>query len=241
MKEESVSLFNISQGKEGIFELPKTLSQSITQYLEKEIIEGKLSAGTRLLPDELSSRLNVSKSPIREALLCLERDGLILNKARVGFFVSDIKLEDIEEIYPIRAALYGLVINSIIKKGFETDFITSLEQMLEEMKHCVQKDDVKEYFYINVRLYNYILDYCPNRRVSNMLDLLGKQVLRFRFMSMSNPGYIKRSLEGHMRLINAIKNKDIERSVRIMEGIILTALDVLPKLLYQNLMEVLLH
>jgi DNA-binding GntR family transcriptional regulator len=228
MKEELVSLSNSSPGEEGLFEPPKTLSQSIVQYLEKEIIEGKLSAGTRLFPDELSSRLNVSKSPIREALFCLERDGLILNEARVGFFVADIKIEDIEEIYPIRAALYGLAFKNIIEKGFETDFITNLEQMLEEMKHCVQQNDVKGYFYINLRFYDYILDCCPNRRVSKMLDLLGKQVLRFRFMSMSsNPGSLKRSLEGSMRLINALKNKDIEGSIIISEGIIFSALDAL--------------
>lgn len=228
MKEEFALLSNSSLGEESLFEPPKTLSQSIVQYLEKEIIEGKLSAGTRLFPDELSSRLNVSKSPIREALLCLERDGLILNKARVGFFVADIKIEDIEEIYPIRAALIGLALKNIIEKGFEPDFITNLEQMLEEMKHCVQQNDVKGYFYINLRLYKYILDCCPNRRVSKMLDLLGKQVLRFRFMSMSsNPGSLKRSFDGSMRLINALKNRDIEGSIRISESIIFSALDAL--------------
>jgi DNA-binding GntR family transcriptional regulator len=228
MKEEMVPSFNNTFPSEvSLFEPPKTLSQSIAQYLEKEIIEGKLSAGTRLLPDELSSRLNVSKSPIREALLCLERDGLVLNKARVGFFVADIKVQDIEEIYPIRAALYGLALKNIIEKGFETDFISNLEQMLEEMEQFVQKDDVKGYFYTNLRFYDYILDYCPNRRVSRMLDLLGKQVLRFRFTSMSKPGHIQRSLEGHIRLINALKNRDIEGCIRIMEGIILRALDAL--------------
>ena len=185
MKEELVPPPQNGSSAEGaLFEPPKTLSQSIVQFLEKEIIEGKLSAGTRLFPEELSSRLNVSKSPIREALFCLEKDGLILNKARVGFFVADIKVEDIEEIYPIRAALYGLALKNIIKRGFETDFITKLEQLLGEMKQFVQKDDVKGYFYTNVRFYDYILDYCPNRRVSKMLDLLGKQVLRFRFMSI---------------------------------------------------------
>jgi DNA-binding GntR family transcriptional regulator len=229
MKLEPVLLFQNGFGaEESLFEPPKTLSQSIAQYLEKEIIEGKISAGTRLSPDELSSRLNVSRSPIREALLCLERDGLILNKARVGFFVADIKIEDIEEIYPIRAALIGLALKNIIENGFETDFITTLEQLLEEMKHCVQQNDVEGYFYINLRLYNYILDCCPNRRVSKMLDLLGKQVLRFRFMSMSSkPESLERSFEGSMRLINALKNRDIEGSMRIAEGIIYSALDAL--------------
>jgi len=228
MKENLVSLPHSSPGGEGFFEPPKTLPQSIVQYLEKEIIEGKLSAGTRLFPDELSIHLNVSKSPIREALLCLERDGLIVNKARVGFFVADIKIEDIEEIYPIRAALIALALKNIIEKGFEIDFINNLEKMLEEMKYCVQQNDVKGYFYRNLRFYDYIVDYCPNRRVSKMLDLLGKQVLRFRFMSMSsNPESLKRSLEGSIRLTNAVKNRNIEGSVKISEGIIYSALDAL--------------
>jgi DNA-binding GntR family transcriptional regulator len=229
MKEELVpSSKNSSPSEVSLFEPPKTLCQSVVQYLEKEIIEGKLVAGTRLSPDELSSRMNVSKSPIREALLCLEKDGLILNKARVGFFVADIKIEDIEEIYPIRATLIGLALKNIIEKGFKTDFIANIEQMLEEMKHCVQKNDVKGYFYLNLRFYDYILDCCPNRRVCKMLDLLGKQVLRFRFMSMSSdPRSLKRSFEGSMRLVNALKKRDIEGSISISEGIIFSALDAL--------------
>ena len=227
MKEKPVSLSNSSPAEEDLFSPPKTLSQSIAQYLEKEIIEGRLSAGTRLFPDELSSRLNVSKSPIREALLCLERDGLILNKARVGFFVAYIEIKDIEEIYPIRATLIGLALKSIIEKGFERDFITKLEEILEEMRQCVQKDDVKEYFYKNIRFHSHILDYCPNRRVSKMLDLLGKQVLRFRFMSISNPGHIKRSFEGHVRLVKALKKKDVHGSMKIAEDIVFRALNVL--------------
>ena len=231
MKEELASFSNISLGQEALFKPPKTLSQSIVQYLEKEIIEGKLSAGTRLIPDELGSRFNVSKSPIREALLYLEREGLILNKARVGFFVAYIKIEDIEEIYPIRAVLLGLAIKSIINKGYETDFINELEKMLKKMEQCVQQDDFREYFYTHLRFHNYILNYCPNRRVSKILESLGKQVLRFRFMSLSYSGHIKRSLDAHVGLVNAIKNRDIDGAIRISEDIVFKALDVLRKVL----------
>jgi DNA-binding GntR family transcriptional regulator len=213
------------------FKVPESLSQTVYNYLEKEIVEGRLEAGTRLIPEDFARMLQVSKSPVREALQTLHKEGFVTSKPRGGFFVAEIRIEDIEEIYPIRAALNRVAFRTIVENEYKPDFISTLEDILKKMEQRVQEDNVKEYFYLNVKLYNFLLERCPNRRVSKMLNQLGKQVLRFRFMSMSNPGHIKRSLDGHKRLIKALKEKDVEASMRIAEGIIYSALDVLRQIL----------
>lgn len=216
-----------NQQEENFFVIPQSLSQTVVRYLEREIIEGRLEPGFRLVPEELARRFNVSKSPVREALFSLEKDGLVTGRPRIGFFVADIKLEDIEEIYPIRASLNALMLKTIVEKGYGSDFIPRVEEILQKMERKAQEDDINGYFYLNVQLYDFLMERCPNKRLRMILNQLGKQVLRFRFMTMSQPGHLKVSLKRHMRLLKALQRRDIAATVSIAEEIIYGALEVL--------------
>jgi DNA-binding GntR family transcriptional regulator len=211
---------NLIRKDEGSFTVPESLSQSIARFLEEKIIEGKMEAGKRLVPDEIAESLKVSKSPVREALLNLQKEGLVNNVPRVGFFVADINMEDIDEIYPIRAALISLTIKLIIEKEYEPNFIKTLESFLTEMQKCVRKEDLEGYYRLNVQLYNYYSEACPNCRLNAMTHQLGKQVLRFRRLGMTSPGRIQRSLELNQALVNAIKERHAFEATQIVERII---------------------
>jgi DNA-binding GntR family transcriptional regulator len=214
----------------GSFTAPESLSQSIARFLEEKIIKGQMEAGTRLVPEEIAESLRVSKSPVREALLNLQKEGLVNNVPRVGFFVADINMEDIDEIYPIRAALISLTIRTIIEKEYEPNFIKTLENFLTKMQKCVRQRDVEGYYHLNVQLYNYYSEACPNCRLNAMNQQLGKQVLRFRRLGMTPPGRIKRSFELNQLLVDAIKDRNGAEATQIVQRIIsegLVALQVL--------------
>ena len=101
------------------FNVPELLSKLTERYLEAEIVEGRLPAGTRLNPEEIAKRLNVSKSPVREAMILLQREGLVKRKPRSIFVVSEINLTDLREIYPIRASLNALAVKTILQSPSE--------------------------------------------------------------------------------------------------------------------------
>ena len=207
----------------------ESLSKKVERYLEQEIIEGRLAPGLRLTPEVLAKSLNISKSPVREALMALKKDGLVIYKPRIGFFVAEIHLRDIEEIYPIRAALNALVFKTIIEAGYRREFLSTLEDTLQKMERTVQQNDVQGYFYLNVGLYDFAVNYCPNGRLRKMANQFGKQVLRFRYRSMSQPGHVKRSFKRHCRLVEALKANDVDETVRVAEEIIYSALETLRK------------
>jgi DNA-binding GntR family transcriptional regulator len=222
---------NLIREDKGSFTVPESLSQSIVRFLEEKIIEGQMEAGTRLVPEEIAESLKVSKSPVREALLNLQKEGLVTNVPRVGFFVADINMEDIDEIYPIRAALISLTIKMIIEKEYEPNFVRTLDGFLAKMQKCVQQEDVEGYFHLNVQLYNYYSEACPNCRLNAMNQQLGKQVLRFRHLGMIPPGRIQRSLELNRLLVGAIKDRNGAEAAQIVERIISEGLIALRALL----------
>ena len=102
------------------------------------------------------------------------------------------------------------------------------------MEQAVRKNDIQGYFYLNVGLYDFFFKCCPNDRLRNMANQFGKQILRFRFKSMSQPGHINRSFEKHASLLRSLKAKDLEQSTKVAEEIIYNALAVLQKSMTQE-------
>jgi DNA-binding GntR family transcriptional regulator len=202
------------------FSIPESLSQSIYRYLENMIISGKMGPGDRLVPDEIADTLKVSKSPVREALWRLEKEGLVTSLPRMGFFITDINIDDIEEIYPIRMVLYSLIVKIIIENGYESDFMNAVEGYINGMQQCVKRGDVDGYFALNVQLFDCYCTYCPNSRLRTMVNQVAKPVMRFRLLGMKPPGRLERSFELNSALAKAIKDKDSRAAEKLAAKLI---------------------
>ena len=214
-------------GNRPSFKVPESLSQMAERYLECEIIEGRLPSGTRLNPEEIAKQLNISKSPVREAMILLQRDGLVTGKPRSVFIVSEINLADIKEIYPIRACLNGLAVKSILQSDSAPAVVDKLAKYLQKMKPKAEAGDALEYFHLSIEFYNFLIESCPNRRLQTMWHQLSKQILRFRFLVMSQPGHIERSFKDHELLVATMRARNVEAAMRCAEDIIYGSLEVL--------------
>ena len=211
-------------GEQLPFNVPESLSKMAERYLEAEIVEGRLPAGTRLNPEEIAKRLNISKSPVREAMILLQREGLVKGKPRSIFVVSEINLADLEEIYPIRASLNALAVKIILRSPSAAATVEKLAEHLEKMRLKVEAGDAVEYFHASIDFYNFLISSCPNLRLQTMWKQLSRQVLRFRFVIMSQPGHIQKSFPDHLRLVAAMKEGNIEQAMREAEEIIYSSL-----------------
>jgi DNA-binding GntR family transcriptional regulator len=216
------------------FSVPESLSQSTYLYLENMIVSGRMEPGERLLPDEIANMLKVSRSPVREALFRLEKDGLVTNFPRLGFFVSEVNIDDIEEIYPVRMALYSVLIKSIVEKGYDSDFMDTVDGYIKKMTECVKNGDIDSYFSLSVALYNCYAACCTNFRLKSIMDQVQKAVLRFRALGLTPPGRIKRSYELNRALAKAIKDKNSSAAGDLAEKLVYEGLVALRKLLMKK-------
>ena len=213
------------------FSVPESLSQMAERYLEAEIVEGRLPPGTRLNPEEIAKKLNISKSPVREAMILLQREGLVKGKPRSIFVVSEINLADLQEIYPIRAALNALAVKTIMQSPAAAATAELLAGRLDEMRACAEANDAGGYFRASSDFYNALIASCPNQRLQATWHQLSRQVLRFRFLVMSQPGHPQRSYPDHQRLVTAMKKGNVDRAVALAAEIIHNALADLMKIL----------
>lgn len=200
--------------------LSAAIPEELARRLEDEIIFGHLAPRARLTEEELALRFGVSRSPVREAIRLLERDGLLVREARRGIWVAPLSLKDFDEVYACRVSLEALAaasaassVNKELKKGFES--------LRGELKAAGSKRDPHAFFIADVRGSALIHALADNKTLIRLLSGLEKQALRYRFIGYAEkPDLVGRSMDDSLRIFDAIVARDAEAAGKLTEQLI---------------------
>jgi DNA-binding GntR family transcriptional regulator len=185
----------------------EVLPDKIYSSLEGAILQGRIKPGDRLIEDELSRSLGVSRGPIREAFRLLEKDRLIRRVPRKGAVVESISKEDISDIYEIIGIFEGLAAKLFCKQGTE-DELARLKQIYEEMEIRVKKDHFVKYQRLNREFHGVIINGCRNKKIKELYENFQKQIRWFQKVTLSYMGRAEISLEEHKNMLKAFLKRD---------------------------------
>lgn len=191
-----------------------SLRERIVARLRQAIITGDLPPKSRLTEPELARQLNVSRTPLREAIRQLEAEGFITTVPRVGCFVSEISSQDAEDLYAIRTVIEGLAARQAAENP-DPAKREALETILSEL--AKRTGDYRQYHEISGRFHDVIVDLSGNRRLQGIYQSLAQHVSRMRTLSLAVRGRPEISLRGHRRIAAAIlrgKGAEAERAMR---------------------------
>lgn len=122
-----------------------TLSEQVHQELRARILGGQLPSGHRLLPEELANDLAISQTPVKEALLRLEADGLVVSGLRKGAVVRRFTLKDVEELYEARIFIELASLKAAFARGaVTTTLLDQLSENLERHAYHLGRDTMKD-------------------------------------------------------------------------------------------------
>jgi DNA-binding GntR family transcriptional regulator len=130
-------------------------SKRVESHLRKAIHAGKLRPRQRIIEEDLAKELSVSRGPVREALLRLERDGLVVTTSRRGTFIRDISLDEIAVIFRMRAKLEGLCVR-YMRENPNVDAATLLTHALKKLKTATAKNSEEMFFQGDMELHRTI-------------------------------------------------------------------------------------
>lgn len=192
----------------------KSMREQVYDNLKEMIINGEIKSGTKIVELEYAKKFDVSRTPVREALRMLELEGLVDNSEKGGVTVTFISKEDIRQVYEIRIALENLVIEEIIKQ--KKINLRKIEKNFEKTKKYMDDnrsidDIIKLFSEFNHELYELSGLY----HVSKLILNINQYTKRFRRLCLFNETRLKEAYEEHLKLIDAIKNKDRERAIKI--------------------------
>ncbi|MFE6660064.1 GntR family transcriptional regulator, partial [Bacillus subtilis] len=154
------------------FKLDKPTPYYLQFYnqLKKMIFNGTFKPGERINETQLAKSFGVSRSPIREAMRLLEKDGLLKADDRNGFSITSLTAKDVDEIYKIRIPLEQLAVELVIDEADEEE-LTILEKQLEETEKAIHNGtEDTEIIRLNQKFHELLVDFSHNRHLKNLLE-----------------------------------------------------------------------
>jgi DNA-binding GntR family transcriptional regulator len=200
-------------------DVERSLVDRIVEDVALQIIDGRLEPGADVNSVELAKRYSSSRTPVREALLTLQREGLVDIPARKRPRVAPVTLVQAREVYEVRASLHGLVSELIVAQAPD-DSLQVLHGWHDKLAQDAAAGDVDGYFWDNVAFRQAEAEVAGNAQLARTLSSLGLRTLQLRHVSLSLPGRMDRSVNDHDRLLQAYADRDADLAVAITKSII---------------------
>lgn len=193
----------------------KPIREIAYDTLKHAIITGDIPAGSRIVETDYAERMHISRTPLREALRKLERDGLVEYVVRRGVVVRAFSVADVEEIYTIRNALEMLTLPAIIQNATPED-IARLRGMLHEMDAFDESSDI-EALSPRARAFHAQLTRLSGlKRILRVIESQDEYITRFSAISIAKENRRHAAHAEHYRLVDYVEGKDLESFQQLM-------------------------
>jgi len=199
-----------------IIENPISIRQRVCDYLRNEVLSNRIPAGSRLVEAQLAKQINVSRTPIREALHILEMEGLIESFPRVGYRVKELRWEDVEEICEIRAVNEILAAKWAMKRIIAEE-LAAMKENINLAESEIQGGQAELFAERDAEFHEMLAKASGSQRLLELCQMLRRHMLRYRIESLYVPESGLRAVAGHRRILTCIEKKDdigIEAAIR---------------------------
>jgi DNA-binding GntR family transcriptional regulator len=191
----------------------RVLREEIREQLIDDILNGRLSPGTRIVETRLAQELGVSQAPVREALRDLELFGFVVSSPFRGTQVRQISAEDLVEIYPVRAAVEAVAARAAATR-IDDATLAKLEELIGAMRQAAAQNDHHAHVDADFRFHQAIIKVCGNRMLQHVWQTMRLATTTFVTHSMTQLTH--RSLheigERHVPVLEALRARDPDRA-----------------------------
>ncbi len=201
------------------------------QRLKSEILRGEMPPGFQAPEPDIASRLGMSRTPVREALIRLEADGLVDLVPRRGAKVLPIARKDICEIYQILSALEGLAARSAACRNGQPGMFCSVAELLKELDEALEAGDMETWAVLDDRFHRWIAVVSGNVRLEAAISGLLDQVFRASTFLLRLNKAPAADASDHRKLCEAINAGEEEIAAEIARTHRLTGLSKMTALL----------
>jgi DNA-binding GntR family transcriptional regulator len=194
-----------------------TLHTQIVDALREMIMIGDLKHGDKINENKLCAAMEISKTPLREALRVLSAENLISLVPNRGAFVTKPSTGEIKEMFAVMSVLEGVCAHAAAEKMTPADF-SHLEGLHAKLEEQFEFRNQKEYIRVNNRYHSFIQELAGNRTLNQIVKGLRKKILLYRFQSLNLPGRFEDSIKEHRELLTAFRNRDAPMAEKIMKN-----------------------
>jgi DNA-binding GntR family transcriptional regulator len=187
----------------------KSIREKIYEHLREQLLSMEIPPHEHLVEAKIAKEIGTSRTPVREALHSLEREGLIEAIPRVGYVVKPIRESEVEEICEIRLAIEGIAARWAMEKA-QQRLVVELRQNVLLSEEKAMDGDPKAFIDMDAQFHEIIARLSGSKRLHEMAQTLRRHMLRYRVQSIYLTENVMRAIEGHKGILGAIEKGDME-------------------------------
>ncbi len=209
---------------------PVLWSERAYSLIKKMILERNISPKEPLSESKLASILGISRTPVREALKKLKGEGIIISSDKKGYFLNVPTANEIKDLYEVRAILELAAVKFAIQR-LDSDEIEEFEKKLLKFKAELNNGDEgkSDLVKLGKELHFFIIERAGNRKLEELVKTLYEQIEMSRVYSYYKQRKV--SVDEHIKIANALKERDLEKSQASLEEHFKNAFEMLMKIL----------
>ncbi len=185
----------------------RSLRIRVFNAIENAILNGEYKDGDSLNELKISKELGVSRTPVREALMQLELEGLVNNIPNKGAVVVGVSEQDTRDIYEIRIRIEGLAAKLCTEKITDEE-LHALEKIVDLQEFFLLKNDTEQIWKLDSDFHKIIYDASRSRPLRFMLSNFHNYIKKARDNSLHTEGRAEKTVAEHRAILSAIKNND---------------------------------
>ena len=190
----------------------KNLNRVAYDYLYRSIVTCKYLPGEAIVEHDVTKKLGISRTPVREALRRLSSEGFVRQIPMKGSFVRRLTTHDIEDIFELRLMFE----ESALRSGFDEISAEELAKIEDKLKLLNDDSDPEDFYESDRMLHEMIIKHAKNKRMISFFNTIDSQLETFRYISAMNNMRLKHSKEEHMKIVTAIKDKDLDSALKYL-------------------------
>jgi DNA-binding GntR family transcriptional regulator len=206
--------------------LVRNASVAATELIREAIIDGRLEPGQRLKEEELARELGISRTPIREALLMLQAEGLVDAIPNRGAMVRVHTPEDLDDLYQLRALLEGYAARRAATRITDEE-VEVLRASCDRFDGLDADKALRELVRENMFFHSTILDIAGSGRLASMVRRVIELPLVYKSYIWYSPDQQRISVHYHRQIVTALAARDAERAELVMKEHVFEARDLL--------------
>lgn len=186
---------------------PLPMRKQVYEYLREQILSYSILPSSRLVEAQIAKEMGISRTPIREALHLLEKDGFIESIPRVGYQVKKLAWDELEEIFEIRRVLETLACRWVIKR-IDAQSLTALEDNMAEAEVAVKNGALDIFLKYDEEFHEILVRATGSKHLLELHRQLRQFLLRYRAAGIRNMSSVREAIDGHAAILACLKSKD---------------------------------
>lgn len=194
----------------------RTIASAVAEELRRRIVDGEFKAGFQLRQDALATEFGVSRIPVREALMQLEAEGLVKILPHRGAIVSELSMEEVQELFGLRALLEPRLLKASAQHLTDVDY-ERLGQILQEYSSELRAKHVRRWGELNTEFHNVLYQHAKQPRAQAIVASLLQECDRHTRLQLSLTGGMERAEIEHAELLQLCKSGKVSAACALLK------------------------